>query len=202
MNKPIFCIVGKSGSGKSTYLDALIKDNDIKKANIKELKYHSTRSKRFPSEDTYFFTSYDDYLNTDKNDIIEKREYEKYDEKVAYYTTKSDLNRNDCSALICAASIDQALSYYNSLDNVYIINIYVNTKERLLRLINRCKTENDCYEVCRRTIEEDTEYNKLFEFEFGDNLINIDNSDMGDNFIKINKNYIKECIFNILSNIK
>ena len=30
MNKPILCIVGKSGSGKSTYLDTLIKDKESK----------------------------------------------------------------------------------------------------------------------------------------------------------------------------
>ena len=55
--KPIFCIVGKSGSGKSTYLDALMNDSRVKELYFKELKYHTTRSKRTPEEDAYYFTT-------------------------------------------------------------------------------------------------------------------------------------------------
>ena len=102
----------------------------------------------------------EEYKNTNKEDIIESREYQKYDEKVVYYITKDDINK-DCKAFICAASVDQAISYYNKLGDVYFISIYMDTKERLLRLINRCNTENECYEVCRRTIEEDEEINRF-----------------------------------------
>ena len=160
MGKPIFCIIGRSGSGKSTYLDALMNTSFVKDNEIIELKYHTTRSKRTPEEDSYYFTTYEEYKNTNKEDIIESREYQKYDEKVVYYTTKDDVDK-DCRAFICAASVDQAISYYNKLGDVYFISIYMDTKERLLRLINRCNTENECYEVCRRTIEEDEEINRF-----------------------------------------
>ena len=159
MGKPIFCIIGKSGSGKSTYLDAIMNTCFVKDNEIIELKYHTTRSKRSPEEDSYYFTTYKEYKNTNKEDIIESREYQKYDEKVVYYTTKDDVDK-DCKAFICAASVDQAISY-NKLGDVYFISIYMDTKERLLRLINRCNTENECYEVCRRTIEEDEEINRF-----------------------------------------
>lgn len=173
---PIFCIVGKSGAGKSTYLDSLMKDDRIKELNFKELKYHTTRSKRTPEEDTYYFTTMEEY-EKDIQNVVEARSYKKYDEEVVYYTTKDDLNPTGCNGLICAASVNQALAYYDNIPNVYIINIEVDTKERLLRLINRCKTETECYEVCRRIIEEDSEYSKLFERDFGNgNMINIDNN--------------------------
>ena len=48
MGKPIFCIIGRSGSGKSTYLDALMNTCFVKDNEIIELKYHTTRSKRSP----------------------------------------------------------------------------------------------------------------------------------------------------------
>ena len=160
MGKPIFCIIGRSGSGKSTYLDALMNTSFVKDNEIIELKYHTTRSKRTPEEDSYYFTTYEEYKNTNKEDIIESREYQKYDEKVVYYTTKDDVDK-DCKAFICAASVDQAISYYNKLGDVYFISIYMDTKERLLRLINRCNTESECYEVCRRTLEEDEEVNRF-----------------------------------------
>lgn len=160
MGKPIFCIIGESGSGKSTYLDAFMKTSFAKDNEIIELKYHTTRSKRTPEEDSYYFTTYEEYKNTNKEDIIESREYQKYDEKVVYYTTKDDVDK-DCKAFICAASVDQAISYYNKLGDVYFISIYMDIKERLLRLINRCNTESECYEVCRRTLEEDEEINRF-----------------------------------------
>lgn len=178
MNKPIFCIVGKSGVGKSTYLDTLANDTHMNTIGIKELKYHTTRKKRYKSEDSYHFVSFNDFLKDyNSGNIIEKRHYNKFDEDVVYYTTKSDIEDSSGRALFCAASVDQALSYYDTLNSIYIINIEVNTKQRLQRLISRCNNEDDCYEVCRRAIEEDKEYNKLFERDFGDKIITVDNSD-------------------------
>ena len=68
--KPIFCIVGKSGASKSTYLDYIMKDDRFKELNIKELKYHTTRSRRTPTEDSYYFTTMQEYNNINKKKII------------------------------------------------------------------------------------------------------------------------------------
>ena len=198
MGKPIFCIIGESGSGKSTYLDALMNTSFVKDNEIIELKYHTTRSKRTPEEDSYYFTTYEEYKNTNKEDIIESREYQKYDEKVAYYTTKDDVYK-DCKAFICAASVDQAISYYNKLGDVYFISIYMDTKERLLRLINRCNTENECYEVCRRTIEEDEEINRFNSAGIPSYKITfINNTISGQDTITSNLENIKNFISSIL----
>lgn len=195
MRNPIFCIIGKSGSGKSTYLDALMKDNFTKDNEIIELKYHTTRSKRTPDENSYYFTTAEEYNNTNKEDIIETRVYQKYDEKVLYYTTKDDINK-DCKAFICAASVDQAISYYNKLGNVYFISIYMDTtKERLLRLINRCNTTDECYEVCRRTIEEDEEINRFNSAGiYIDKIVFINNTIPGEDTIINNIETIKDFI--------
>ena len=195
MGKPIFCIIGRSGSGKSTYLDALMNTCFVKDNEIIELKYHTTRSKRSPEEDSYYITTYEEYKNTNQEDIIESREYQKYDEKVVYYTTKDDVNK-DCKAFICAASVDQAISYYNKLGDVYFISIYMDTKERLLRLINRCNTENECYEVCRRTIEEDEEINRFNSAGIPSSKIAfINNNILGQGNIDRNLKNIKEFIY-------
>ena len=198
MGKPIFCIIGESGSGKSTYLDAFMKTSFAKDNEIIELKYHTTRSKRTPEEDSYYFTTYEEYKNTNKEDIIESREYQKYDEKVVYYTTKDDVDK-DCKAFICAASVDQAISYYNKLGDVYFISIYMDTKERLLRLINRCNTESECYEVCRRTIEEDEEINRFNSAGIPSKKIAfINNNTPGQYTIDSNLEIIKDFISSIL----
>ena len=204
MNKPIFCIVGESGAGKSTYINLLLANNKYK---LKELKYCSTRSKRYKEEDTYYFMTNDEYfdiLNNRPEDIIESRMYEKYDEKVYYFTLKENLEDDDCDAFICASSVDQTLSYIDKLKNVYIIDLKVNIKERIKRLLERANTYNDVLELCRRILEEQEEYSKIEDINT--NIIHIynDNSQYkfsgdGDMLYTLitstNLNTIKEYIF-------
>ena len=163
MNKPIFCIVGESGCGKSTYLDLILNSNRYD-YNLKELKYCTTRRKRYSEENDYYFMSNDEYLkikSINPDNIVEYRHYNKYDEDVYYFTLRKNLECEGYDALICAASVDQALSYMKALDDVYIIDIKVELKERIKRLLNRANTNNEVLEICRRTVEEQDEYRRL-----------------------------------------
>lgn len=171
MSKPIFCIVGESGSGKSTYLDLILNHKHDK--IIKELKYCTTRTKRYREEDSYYFMTNEEYNKIKPADIIECRTYQKYDELVRYFTLKENLEVPDCDALICAASVDQVLSYVKYLDNVYIIDIKVNLKERLNRLLDRANNDTEILEICRRTLQEQEEYDKLKSID--KNIIHIYN---------------------------
>ena len=170
-NKPIFCIVGESGAGKSTYLDLTINNKEL---NVKELKYYTTRSKRCIEEDSYYFVDESKFKEElEAGNIIEYRKYSKYDEDVIYFTTYDNINIDDCDALVCAASVDQILAYIEKLDNVYIIDIKVELKERLKRLLGRANSNNEVLEICRRTVEEQNEYAKLESID--KNIIHIYN---------------------------
>jgi guanylate kinase len=173
MNKPIFCIVGQSGAGKSTYLDLILNDKKMKN-KVKELKYCTTRRKRYKEEDSYYFVKNDKFIEElEAGNVIESRHYEKYDEDVEYFTTYDNLNVQDCNALICAASVDQALSYIEKLDNIYVIDIKVDLKERIQRLLERAETNDEVLEVCRRALEEQEEYSRINSIE--KNIIHIYN---------------------------
>lgn len=173
MNKPIFCIVGRSGAGKSTYLDLILNDKKMKN-KVKELKYCTTRKKRYEEEDSYYFVKNDNFIEElEAGNIVESRHYEKYDEDVEYFTTYDNLNVQDCDALICAASVDQVLAYIKKLDNIYVIDIKVDLKERIQRLLERTKTNDEVLEVCRRAIEEQEEYSRINSIE--KNIIHIYN---------------------------
>jgi guanylate kinase len=161
MNKPIFCIIGESGAGKSTYLDLILNDKKMKN-KVKLLKYCTTRKKRYENEDSYYFVKNDKFLEElEAGNIVESRHYEKYDEDVEYFTTYDNLDVQDCDALICAASVDQVLSYIKKLDNIYVIDIKVELKERVKRLLERAETNDEVLEVCRRTVEEQEEYSRM-----------------------------------------
>lgn len=165
--KAVFCIIGKSGVGKTTYFDNLMRhikeDSELDDWNIGPLVYHTTRSIR-ENEDpnAYVFDSYIDYERYKaEGKVLEARGYQKYDSYVVYYTLYDDFN-SDYDAYICTASVDQLFSYINNDKlEVYIINIEVPTKPRLTRLLKRCNTDDECYEVCRRALEEDNEYSRL-----------------------------------------
>ena len=173
MNKPIFCIVGESGSGKSTYLNLILHDKKLHN-RVKELKYYTTRRKRYKEEDSYYFVDENKFVEEwEADNLIEYRRYSKYDEDVIYFTTYDNINVSDCDALICAASVDQTLSYIEKLDNVYVIDIRVELKERLKRLLNRANTDTEVLELCRRTLEEQEEYSKIKNIDH--NIVHIYN---------------------------
>lgn len=170
-NKPIFCIVGKSGAGKSTYLDRITSYYPLNGIGLRNLKYHTTRKKRTEDEDDYYYTTNEDFYNTPEEEIIEYRKYSKYDEDVIYYTTKSDVEDSDAEFFVCAASVDQVISYIEKLDNIYIIEIEVPLKERITRLLDRCNNDIEIMEVCRRTLEEEKEYSRIANIDMEDKLV-------------------------------
>ena len=167
IDKNIYCIIGMTGSGKSTLLDSLLQSapEDL---DIGNLIYHTTRRKRDNEKDgvDYYFTDENEYNKCRfADELIESRHYQKYDESVYYYTTKSDICDNPSRNILCAASVDQAISYYNMFkDKVHIIMLNVSVKERLQRLIERADNDNDIKEACRRIIEEENEFARINDY--------------------------------------
>ena len=175
--KPIFCIVGKTGAGKSTILNYITSEFDTRfvDINIKKIIYHTTREIRegeVDGVDYHFVPSVDSeefklVYNPDK--IIEERNYHKYDGLVKYYTTYDDINQSDGKVLICATSVDQAITYYNKLNNVYIICIDAPLHERIKRVIDRGnQSDSECMELCRRILEESNEFDRINFFDDND----------------------------------
>ena len=165
----IFCVVGKSGSGKSTIVDDMFKmygnTKNIEQFNLKLLVYHTTRERRQgESSDEYIFDTeeqFEEYKS--QNQIIEYREYTtKNNNTVYYYTLKQDIDLNKNNYIV-KASFDQYENYKNYFgeDDVKLIYIYTDPKELLLRTINRANTYKDLLEVCRRFVSDDEQFRDL-----------------------------------------
>ena len=178
MNKNIFCIVGKSGAGKSYYIDSIRSDSKfMKQANLSPLVYGTTREKRAGEKDgiDYNFVTEEQYKNINPNNLIETRTYGTIS-GIKYYFTKSDYIKNPKSNLICTSSLYQYESYRNwtnlenltnksnSIDEKYILNIIIinsELKTRLKRIIDRSTTDKEIYEGCRRVVEEKSEFESV-----------------------------------------
>ena len=172
--KNIFCLTGRSGSGKSFYYNLIAQDSKFLKMNrLEPLVYGTTRSPRPEEKDgiDYNFVSEEAYKKIPKEKLIESRSYYTINGK-KYYFTKTDYIEKRKNNLICTASLYQYESYRNwiNLENIkhpdryrlYLIILDADVKNRLLRVIDRrCKTDSDIYETCRRMVEERAEFDQV-----------------------------------------
>lgn len=184
----LFCLMGRTGSGKSMYLDKLLNDYNLKKYyGLYNLVYGTTREKRDNENgDEYKFVSNDEFFEMkDKELLLEYRKYNMADQGERYYFTTYDMMGdalNHISAysthvlyknIVVSCSPDQFLKYVRYFDNKmknkkmwYGIRVYntipiiidVNENIRLDRLKNRCTTKKEYEECIRRIKEEEKEF--------------------------------------------
>ena len=198
--KKLFCIIGLTGAGKSTFYNYIVKEMEKADVDISPLIYHTTREKRKGEIDgkDYYFVDREEFFHLQEHtDIIEYRQYStKNNRDVIYFTTKEDISLNGSNNLICTPSIEQLESYikWNIEDSsdkefeLYVIKIETNMKSRIMRILkNRCSNDNDILELCRRILQE----TKDWEIE-EDVLSNIKPS----NYIVIDNNKDSDFITN------
>lgn len=190
---PIFCILGKTGSGKSTLYDLLTKNDPFKyKMKIKGLVYSTTRPPRENEIEgiDYHFKSKEEMMNEYNSEkIVEMRQYNTIDNgTVQYYTTIDELELTGCDCIVCATSVNQAISYFSQDYPVYFIILDPSIKTRMMRVLNnRSTNDKKCLELCRRVLEETDEFDSIYMYANSDNSIKILNEDT--------KDYINDNVF-------
>lgn len=159
MNR-IFCIVGKSGSGKDTFYTKIISQAD--KSLIPVIPY-TTRPKRSNEINgvNYYFVNKDQMNIYEKNSkIIEKRKYNTIQGEWEYFTLKFEISDNYDYVLITTLDgVNGIIKEYGEA-MVHVIYLYLNDKDRLLRCINResKQLKPDYTEICRRFIADQNDF--------------------------------------------
>ena len=183
----IFCLMGKSSSGKDTIFKELSND---KKLNLKSIILYTTRPKRLNEKDgnEYFFIN-EDILNQYEDKIIEVRKYNTI-KGIWYYATIDDgqinLDKHNYITIVTLEAYNNFKNYFGS-DNVFPIYINVEDGVRLERAMKREKEqiEPNYDELCRRFLA--------------------DNKDFSNDNLKksgINKEYLNYDFYECLSEIK
>lgn len=188
----IFCLMGKSSSGKDTIFKEI---NDDKDLNLKPIVSYTTRPKRINETNgvEYFFINNDELNKFEKeNKIIEKRVYHTVYGDWFYGTINDgqiDLNKNNYLLITTLESYESLRNYFGH-DKVYPFYIDIEDSIRLERALEREKRQDkpNYNELCRRFLAD----NKDFSDE---NL-----SNLGINKFYINEN-LQECINNIKKDI-
>lgn len=185
----IFCLMGKSSSGKDTIFKELKDDRDL---NLKPIISYTTRPKRVSETQgiEYFFIAKDklDELEKD-NKVIEKRVYHTVHGDWYYCTINDgqiDLDRNDYLLITTLESYKSLRDYFGN-DKVHPLYVDIEDGIRLERALQREKKQaNPNYnELCRRFLADNKDFSE-------ENLSNL----------SINKSYVNEDLYECINTIK
>ena len=159
----IFCIIGKSGSGKDTIKNSLMEIIN-QNYDFKEIIQCTTRPKRDGETDgkEYHFVTPELMREDDShNDIFELRSYDTVDGTWYYYTRNSDIDIYE-NNYITIGTIEsfRTLSLHFGKNRVIPIYIYTSSKQRLEWMIERESRNlvSNYKEVCRRYIADEDDF--------------------------------------------
>lgn len=177
----IFCLMGKSSSGKDTVFKLLKEDVELK---LKPIRPYTTRPKRSNETDgiEYFFISENTLRAFEEaGKIIEMREYTTV-KGVWYYATIDDGQvhlESDNYILISTLEAYRGIQEYFKPENVVPVYINADDASRLERALKREKAEKtpNYSEICRRFLADNDDFspdklkeNKIEKFYLNTNL--------------------------------
>lgn len=163
----IFCIIGKSASGKDTIFKKIKNDKTL---NLKGIIEYTTRKKREDEIDgiDYNFISANKFKDfIDRDLFIEYRTYNTNKGKLFYGINKSNIDTiNNNYLVITPPKSYFSLKDYFGEEVVIPVYIYVSDDVRLLRSIKRESKEKtpNFSEVCRRFLSDEEDFKEVEDF--------------------------------------
>ena len=156
----IFCIVGKSASGKDTVYREILASRP---ANLIPIVPATTRPQRVGECNgvDYHFVTMEQLAAMDAaGEVIEKREYHTTQGLWVYFTMRFDLEEGKDYILITTLEGAQSLTAYYGADTVTVVYLHADDKIRLLRYIEResRQAKPDYAEVCRRFLADQKDF--------------------------------------------
>ena len=160
----IFCIMGKSATGKDTIYERLLKDEDL---NLKRIIPYTTRPIRDHEEDgrEYHFVTEEDVVELqNKGLIVEMREYQTVYGPWKYFTVNDgniQLDQENYSLIGTVEGYVMVRDYFGA-DKVVPIYVEVEDGDRLLRAIAREKKQDipKYEEMCRRFLADAKDFSE------------------------------------------
>lgn len=159
----IFCLLGKSSSGKDTIFKHLIEDKNL---HLKPVISYTTRPIRFNESNGkqyYFIDEQQLATYNETGHIIEKREYETINGTWSYCTVDDgqiDLSQDVHYLIIVTLEAYKNLQKY--FGSQYVVPLYITVDDgiRLGRALKReQKQENPNYdELCRRFLADSADF--------------------------------------------
>lgn len=188
----VFCIVGKSSSGKDTIYKELLQNPSL---HLKQIVPYTTRPIRAGEQEgvEYYFSTVEtmDYLQKE-NRIIECRSYDTVYGPWYYFMAKDsqiDLEKNDYLVIGTLESYTKIRDYFGN-DRVVPVYIDLDDGERLSRALEREKKQSQprYEEMCRRYIADTRDFSQ-------------DNLDKAGITVKFDNHDLKTCLDGVIAYI-
>lgn len=181
----IFCLVGKSASGKDTIYKEIVSAYGNKLECVVLGTTRPMRTGERNGVDYWFFTDEELLKLEQEGKVIEKRQYNTMQGIWSYFTLEFDLSSDKNHILITTLEGAKSITEHYGEDKVRVIYLAIDDKERLLRCIDReSRQKNPDYsEVCRRFIADQKDFSqeKISEFK---NIHYIDSGKSIDNCLQ------------------
>lgn len=158
----IFCVMGKSSTGKDTIYKKLLEDSTL---DLKKIVLYTTRPIREGETHSveYYFTTVDELESMKKeNKIVECRSYNTIHGIWHYFTVKDEqinLEENNYLIIGTLESYLKTKEYFGN-DKVLPIYIDIDDGERLSRALNRERAQKEpkYEELCRRFLADSADF--------------------------------------------
>lgn len=161
----IFCLMGKSASGKDTIYNQLLKSQEL---NLHNVILYTTRPIRSGEKDgeTYFFCTDEKACKLQEaGKVIEMRAYDTMHGVWKYFTADDgqiDLQSEDSYLMIGTLEAYAQIRSYFGHENVLPIFIHVDDGLRLARALARERSQKEpkYAELCRRFLADEEDFSQ------------------------------------------
>lgn len=159
----IFCLMGKSSSGKDTIYRQLLQQKDFPLAPIVPCTTRPRREGEIPGTDYYFFTPEELQKLQNEGRILELRSYHTVHGIWHYFTVDFSIDLERCDYLMIGT-----LEAYRNMQNHFgsgsVIPLYLQVDDgiRLQRALDRerAQAEPKYAELCRRFLADEEDFSK------------------------------------------
>ncbi|MBQ2902317.1 MAG: guanylate kinase [Agathobacter sp.] len=160
----IFCVMGKSATGKDTIYQKLLNES---KLNLKRIIPYTTRPIRegeVPGREYYFCTEQDVQRLEEEGRIVELRAYDTVYGIWKYFTVDDGNIQLDKENYILIGTLEAYTKIRDYYGAEYVVPIYIEVEdgERLLRAIAREKSQDvpKYEEMCRRFLADAKDFSE------------------------------------------
>lgn len=160
----IFCLMGKSSSGKDTIFRDLLKEDDLKLKPIVSYTTRPMRANEVEGREYYFINKATLDAYEAKNKIIEQRVYQTVYGPWHYATIDDGQINLQIANYIMIVTLEAYKSLVKYFGQEYIVPIYIEVEDgiRLERAIRREREQAvpNYEEVCRRFLADSVDFSK------------------------------------------
>ena len=158
----IYCIIGKSGTGKDTVLAELLKDADLP---VEKLVPYTTRPQREGEVEgvNYHYVTAAELAEMEAaGKVIERRTYNTVFGEWNYFTASVNIDDNKNYIIITTQEALESFFAYFGKKRVHVIYLYLDNKIRLERCIDRESHQEvpNYSEVCRRYLADEQDFDE------------------------------------------